>query len=77
MPLRFRSEGFHPVKSLFGRMAEPKVTFHPVKGGFCRIKHSSLLCIDGALNGNVVDDASLEVTLRIENEMHRLKVMGN
>ena len=36
-----------------------------------------LLCLDGALNGNVVDDASLEVMLRIEKEMHRLKVMGD
>ena len=36
-----------------------------------------LLSLDRALNGNVVDDASLEVMLRIENEMHRLKVMGD
>lgn len=36
-----------------------------------------LLCLDGALNGNVVDDASLEVMLRIEKEMHRFKVMGD
>ena len=36
-----------------------------------------LLVHDRALNGNVVDDASLEVMLRIENEMRRLKVMGD
>ena len=36
-----------------------------------------LFDLDGALNGNVVDDASLEVMLRIEKEMHRLKVMGD
>lgn len=36
-----------------------------------------LLGLDRALNGNVVDDASLEVMLRIENEMRRLKVMGD
>ncbi len=36
-----------------------------------------LLSLDRALNGNVVDDASLEVMLRIEKEMHRLKVMGD
>ena len=36
-----------------------------------------LLSLDRALNGNVVDDASLEVMLWIENEMHRLKVMGD
>lgn len=68
---------FHPVKGLFGRMAETKVTFHPVKGGFGRMKHSPLLCIDGALNGNVVDDASLEVMLRIEKEMHRIRAKGD
>lgn len=77
MPLRFRSEDFHPVKSLFGRMGETKVRFHPVKSGFGRMKHSPLLCIDGALNGNVIDDASLEVMLRIENEVHRLKWKGD
>ena len=60
MPLRFRTEGFSPVK-----------------GGFGRMKHSPLLCIDGALNGNVVDDASLEVMLRIEKEMHRLRAKGD
>ena len=65
------------MKGRFGRMGKTKMTFHPVKSLFGRMKHSPLLCIDGALNGNVVDDASLEVTLRIENEMHRLKVMGN
>ena len=57
MPLRFRSEGFSPVKGWFGRMTETKVTFHPVKSLFGRMKHSSLLCIDGVLNGDVVDDA--------------------
>lgn len=36
-----------------------------------------LLDLDRALNGNVVNDASLEVMLRIENEMRRLKVMGD
>ena len=36
-----------------------------------------MLSLDRALNGNVVDDASLEVMLRIEKEMHRLKVMGD
>lgn len=36
-----------------------------------------LLDLDRALNGNVVDDASLEVMLRIGNEMRRLKVMGD
>lgn len=36
-----------------------------------------LFGLDRALNGNVVDDASLEVMLQIENEMHRLKVMGD
>ena len=41
------------------------------------MKHSPLLCIDGALNGNVVDDAFLEVMLRIEKEMHRLRAKGN
>ena len=58
-------------------MAETKVRFHPVKGGFGRMKHSPLLCIDGALNGNVVNDASLEVMLRIEKEMHRLRAKGD
>lgn len=51
--------------------------FHPVKSLFGRMKHSPLLCIDGALNGNVVDDAFLEVMLRIEKEMHRLRAKGN
>ncbi len=36
-----------------------------------------LFGLDRALNGNVVNDASLEVMLRIENEMRRLKVMGD
>ena len=65
------------MKGLFGRMAETKVRFHPVKSRFGRMKHSPLLCIDGALNGNVVDDAFLEVMLRIEKEMHRLRAKGN
>ena len=51
--------------------------FRPVKGLFGRMKHSPLLCIDGALNGNVVNDASLEVMLRIEKEMHRLRAKGD
>lgn len=61
------------MKGGFGWMGKTKVTFPPVKGRFGRMKHSPLLCIDGALNGNVVDDASLEVMLRIEKEMHRLQ----
>ena len=68
---------FRPVKSLFGRTGKTKVPFRPVKGLFGRMKHSPLLCIDGALNGNVVDDAFLEVMLRIEKEMHRLRAKGN
>ena len=48
-----------------------------MKSRFGRMKHSPLLCIDGALNGNVVDDAFLEVMLRIEKEMHRLRAKGN
>lgn len=38
-----------------------------------------MICLDDShhLNGNVVDDASLEVMLRIEKEMQRLKVMGS
>ncbi len=36
-----------------------------------------LFGLDRALNGNVVDDASLEVMLRIEKEMHRLRGMGD
>ena len=58
-------------------MGKTKVRFRPVKGLFGRMKHSPLLCIDGALNGNVVDDAFLEVMLRIEKEMHRLRAKGN
>ena len=57
-------------------MGETKVRFHPVKSLFGRMKHSPLLCIDGAFNGNVVNDASLEVMLRIEKEIHRLHVEG-
>lgn len=38
-----------------------------------------LICLDDShhLNGNIVDNASLEVMLRIEKEMQRLKVMGS
>ena len=38
-----------------------------------------MICLDDShhLNGNVVDDATLEVMLRIEKEMQRLKVMGS
>ena len=68
---------FRPVKGLFGRMGKTKVTFHPVKSLFGRMKHSPLLCIDVALNGYVVNDASLEVMLRIEKVMHRLRAKGD
>ena len=58
-------------------MGKTKVTFHPVKSRFGRMKHSPLLCIDGALYGNVVNDAFWEVMLRIEKEMHRLRAKGD
>ncbi|MBP5423193.1 MAG: hypothetical protein J6Y78_12205, partial [Paludibacteraceae bacterium] len=38
-----------------------------------------LICLDDVcdLNGVVIDDASLEVMLRIEKTMQRLEVMGD
>ena len=65
------------MKGRFGRMGKTKMTFHPVKSLFGRMKHSPLLCIDGALNGSVVGDDSLEVMLRIEKEMPRLRAKGD
>lgn len=35
------------------------------------------MCLDNTRDGNVVDDESPEVMLRIEKEMQRLKVMGS
>ena len=66
-----------PVDRGSCRRGSFSTSFHPVKSRFGRMKHSPLLCIDGALNGNVVDDAFLEVMLRIEKEMHRLRAKGN